>query len=631
MANNLWRPAGVNNNVNNALNWSLLAVPTSADTNTAVFDNNVLSGPVTINAAFSPNNLDMSLYNNTITMTNNISVTGNIVLGVGMTVAGSGSLTQAATGNLTSNGFTWPNAFLLTGTASTHTLIDNWRVTGTVTFSGLTSKTINGLFTLRCDTNLSLATTGTTTSGTASIRLGGTGTWSHTGSAILRNNITIDTTGTITYGSALAFNTGTFTYVTGTVDATTNSNTFTTSGSATMNLGINCKFYNWNPSTSSITITMLADIYVINTLNTGAATSTNFGGAFTLYVAGSFTIASNGQWNGVSSFVGIVWNGSGATAIWSGAGEVNVNLTINGSGTLTISGNVHFRNQNFIHTSGTVVTTGSTFTMFNGTYDCSGIAWNNVTANVASLTCTLSNPLNVSGTLTLGATAFTVTFNGSVINLSGNLVIGVTSGITTGTTVINITGNSTWTMPSFTTGTMRNPININNLGFTFTLSGSLNYSTGTITYTAGTFAPGSSTLNFGGTLTVNNSGFTLNALVCAANSTFNGTNGFTIASWTCTTAGLTHTFKNGNTYIITTALLLTSTAASLKNIVSSTPGSQFTLKLNQGATQDVYYTNTTDANSSTGQTIWDFKGTISNCINWNNLVPPSSISYSSST
>lgn len=105
-----------------------------------------------------------------------------------------------------------------------------------------------------------------------------------------------------------------------------------------------------------------------------------------------------------------------------------------------------------------------------------------------------------------------VTINGNNLNVLANLTIGTsfTSLTIAGTTVFNLTGTGTWSNSSGSAIT--NTLNINTAG-TITLSGTVNYRSGTFTYTAGTVVATSSTFQITGssvTTVLNISGITLN-------------------------------------------------------------------------------------------------------------------------
>ncbi len=82
-------------------------------------------------------------------------------------------------------------------------------------------------------------------------------------------------------------------------------------------------------------------------------------------------------------------------------------------------------------------------------------------------------------------------------------------------------------------------------------------------------------------------------------------------------AGSAITWKNSDTYTVTTSLVIAGTLASYVTFVSSTPGSTYNFVVPQGASIDVAFVNTTDAKSDAGLTIGDYKGIDSgNNTNW---------------
>lgn len=333
--------------------------------------------------------------------------------------------------------------------------------------------------------------------------------------------------------------------------------------------------------------------------------------------------------NSISGTTNLVFSGTGT---WTGSGaSIRNNLEFKaGAGTVTVSGTVYFGggSNTLLYTSGTVTTTGSTLTIASGltsvstTFNCASITWNNITSVVTN-TWTLSADINLTGTLTLGATSTTITINGNNVNVGGSLTINNTSAGVTGTTNIKLNGTGTWSM---TGGTVSTNLEINTSG-TITISGTVFYSTNIFKYVAGTVSSSSGNITFRTTTPT----VTLNALFTFAgtittqiNTTFGGSAGFTITNFTCITAGVVNTFTFGNTYTGTGALTLTGTNASRVSFASSTGGSQvvFILQNTTSASQDVGYVNATDIDSSAGQTIWDFGGTLSNTSNWNSLTLP---------
>lgn len=337
---------------------------------------------------------------------------------------------------------------------------------------------------------------------------------------------------------------------------------------------------------------------------------------------------------------------------WSGGGVLENNLDFNGN--VTVSGSVGFRTSTLSHTSGTITTTGSTLNVATNavTWDTDPIVWNNITMTGTGQVHPLLSDLRIGGTWTLSNTnGTTQNFTGAfTIYAGGNITQGSTSAIVTGAPII-YNGTGIWSSAS--TGQLRNNLTINTAG-SFTISGNVNYNTGTLTYVAGSTTTTGSTLTVGASTTFNIAGMpienfalqssstaTLNSLLTATGTitssvssvspkSWLGTAGFTCLNFTSVNSsgvGIV-TFKNGNTYTVTGTLTLTGTAATIATFVSSTPGSFYTFTLSQGATQDVAFYSPTDAHSEGGQTIWTYKGVIgSNVTNWN-LLPtqPSNLS-----
>jgi len=137
MAANIFQSGGVNNNWNTTGNWSLGAVPTASDGNIATF--NASSPNCTVNIAAVCNNIDFTGYTNTITMTNGITVSGNITLGSSMLISGAGGLTSNGSGTWISNNKTWPNSMTVSATATITISSFMFTIGGTLTLSAATT------------------------------------------------------------------------------------------------------------------------------------------------------------------------------------------------------------------------------------------------------------------------------------------------------------------------------------------------------------------------------------------------------------------------------------------------------------------------------------------------------------
>ena len=266
---------GVDNNWGTTGNWSLTdggaggqTVPSASDD--VHFTANSPNCTVNTSARVALT-LDFTGYTNTITMSQQITVSGSVTLVSAMTISGAGALLVNAAATLTSNTKTWPNDMTISG-AVTYTLADNWTVNGTLTIgSGSNTTTVNGnQFTAHTSFTAGVST-GVVT-GTTTMLMNGTGTLtgpSSTGS--LRSNFTINTAGTITLATGnFRYNTNTFTCTAGTVDA---SNADLIAASAGTTFG--CAEATWKSITFNFagTYTLNEDMFTTGLCTFGAGSS----------------------------------------------------------------------------------------------------------------------------------------------------------------------------------------------------------------------------------------------------------------------------------------------------------------------------------------------------------------------
>ncbi len=438
-----------------------------------------------------------------------------------------GALTTSGTTTLDTNGISWNNlSFFSNG--GTLTLASNTTLTGNFAAGahGNNATTLNGS-TLNVGGNLTIGIDGTgwLLQGTTNIVLNGTGTWSDNGGAStaqLRNNLTINTLGTITVSGTVYYNTGTLTYTAGTV--ATAGSTLVSSTATTFNTN----GMSWNNVTMSgaVTYTLSSDMTVAGNLNVGGTAGNTTINGSTLYIGGNFANNVNVGGNSLGVISGstvIVLNGTGS---WSQVATNQTNsglfnpLTINTSGTITISGTVGYRGSAFTYTGGTVATAGSTVYFYTSTSTSQTlpqITWNNLTlwgpSDGGTNVYTLTADATVNGKLEFDNYQYVVTLNGFSINVAGNLNVssgGNASGVVNGTTNIVMNGTGTW---SHTQGSglsvLRNNLTINTAG-TVTISGTVGYNTGTLAYTAGTVTTAGSTLSVAASTTLNTNGITWN-------------------------------------------------------------------------------------------------------------------------
>ena len=550
MANRFWVGGGTGN-YNSTTNWSAssggasgASVPTTADD--VFFDASSGSGTATINVASNCASLNLTGFGGSFVFTNNLTVNGttlNFGSG-GYTVSVAGNLRLLTAMTITSNGTTFGGNVDFAG-AVTFTLADNMSVSGNVIFSSAVTQTLNGnvlsIVGNLIHSNQSIVT------GTTSFVLGGTGTWSHPSTGIIRNNLTINTAGTITLGTNIRYNTGILTYTAGTV---------VTAGS-TLNIAaattLNTNGVTWNNIITSFNgaITLGSNLTLTGTLTISSTTlSFTLGGnslisananlhlangAFTLPANQTFKSLSNataGTINGntltltenialgaaVNGTTNIVYAGTGS---WTGAFNITNNLTINTAGTLTLGTNIRYNTGILTYTAGTVVTAGSTLNISaNTTLTTDGITWNNITIS-GIVTITLGSNLTLTGDLSLSitSTVLSITSGGnnlisnnanlylvnSTFNLPANQTFKTLSvissgalnnntftltenislnGSLSGTSNIVYGGTGTWTAVS-ATHIINNNFTINTAG-TLTISGTVYKATNTFTYIAGT-------------------------------------------------------------------------------------------------------------------------------------------------
>lgn len=497
------------------------------------------------------------------------------------------------------------------------TLLADLYVDGTLTVSA----NINGNFNVYASGNL---VTSASQSGTLvpNIILDGKCTWSSTGSFYLRNTLLINTADTVTLSGIVYYAGDTLSYVTGALKVT--GSTLTLQGAI-----VDLKKKGLNNVTISTGVSQILDTLFVNgTLAVSGAT-----------IDGNPIVCSGGLTATASTVSGTSSIVLAGTGTWSGNFVIRNPIVISTSGTITISGAVAYNTGTFTYLSGSVVTTGSTLNVAtSATFDTPGLNWNNVT--LSGGTFTMSSDISVLGTLNITAsttlaganrldTVGALTIGTATLNLindlvvTGNLTLGTTAvlngGYTvyvggslscTGTTTNNtgsasIVMNGTGTISSsLTTGALRIPLTINTTG-TITVTGNVNYNTTLLKRLNGT---------------INGSG----TIVVAVNTPIDF-NGGSLPKLNITNAGVTVTLQSDLSII--SALNITGTAASHSGFVSSSSGTQRLLTLQSGATQDVAYGKATDINSSSGQTIFTYKGTLSNSSNWRQLAPSKTIAH----
>jgi hypothetical protein len=559
MANNYWRGT-TNSNSNTATNWSLGVVPTSNDGHVATWD--ASSPNCTINATLSCNHTDFSAYTNTVSMSNNIIVYGNITLGASMLISGSSYLRiNSTTSTITSNGKVWTNTLSVVG-SSTITLVGSLTVAGlqnslSGNYSLTINKTTNETFT---STNGLMGFSGGSfdISGNADIYVTGgaittNGSSSGVGSIIsnlyLNGNISTNVNDVIKL-SNVTWLSGTFTNGIGSKVIFPNACTINTSGmywnnvefsgsntktlSSNLNLrglftasntsdnivsngfAINCASLKSNLTTGTMTGTTVINLSglgvnasstgISNTINTATPTENIFTGATanwntaTNWSQGTIPTATDGYLTrfNASSPNCTVNASSMAVNAISFSGYTNTITMTNGLG---IYGNTTLASGMSISGSGALTFNASGLLTSNGkTWSTPIIFSSNLGVNQ------LSGNWTNSGLCTI-TSANTISINKTSTEklvLSGGLTH---TGTTTNTAQIQMTGG-TWSG----SGVFNGDLDFNG---NCSVSGSVNRGTGTITRTSGTITTTSSTITFNNSATITVNGVTWNNIAFA--------------------------------------------------------------------------------------------------------------------
>ena len=596
-----------------------------------------------------------------------LSVT-NCTLSLGITVWN--NLTIRASGNV--------------ATIYTVTITQNTAFTGNFVANGTTgagSCAVNGLFNLTVGGNLTLGTVNGNLTGTSTIILNGTGTWSGgSTSALFSIDVTINSPlGVITAGNIYVGG-GKRTLCTSNALAFTSTGLFYVNGNATLNAGsfvwqdLHIGLNSTLTLESSVTI---RDLVIPSGL--GGSTHVINGVGFIVTITRNLTHGNSALLSGTAK---LIMTGSGT---WSNSstGAIGMDLELNSpGGTIVIGTNVIFGNTKILKYTnvGTLTTTGSTLSIPLGnavTLDLQNIAWNNLSMAYNS-TLTLSSASNFNNvTLGTAASGSTLLINGLFnFNIRGSLTNNQTIGGVTGTSTIRFTGTGNW---GGSASILANPVIIDTTGavtltsnitwglagraFTVT-AGTLNMGATTLTVISGTTITvsatatlngGSSTLSVSGTAlttfdtnsknffsitTPASAAISISSLLSATGTltlngatTFSGTAGWTCGNLVCPTVGTFNiTLQEGITYTTTAGVSITGGTTGARPTMTSSGASNAIWTLNPGATLSMIYVNgiRIDSSQNSGQTIYSFgvlPADISTTINWYIGTRPGTVAY----
>lgn len=371
MADNIW--IGITSvNWGTATNWSLGAVPTANDGNVARF--NLASPNCTVNSSVRAcNAIDFTGYVATITMSQAITVSGNITLGAAMLMAGTGVLSPGTASTITSNGITWSAGWSFGGSSLTHTLADVLRLSGPWTQSS--PSTVNGNTIQMSGTFTCAGGSGTVLQGNTTLNLIGTFTWAGgTGSNRLNTNINA---GNFTLGGNTIYGGQTLKYIAGTPTVTGHS--LQIISACTLDL-VGIDFNNYAVLVST-TITLTTDLaYTGAYSNTGAVV---YNGA-SLIVKGSITTGGSNPITGTGKVV--FKNGSSWLGV-TGSIRVNIDIDCGAGGSTTFTGTPNYSVGVFTRVSGTVINTAAVFTILSTcTINTNTIDWDNVVVSQGVIT-----------------------------------------------------------------------------------------------------------------------------------------------------------------------------------------------------------------------------------------------------
>jgi hypothetical protein len=352
------------------------------------------------------------------------------------------------------------------------------------------------------------------------------------------------------------------------------------------------------------TLTFTFGLTVSGNITLGA--SMGFSGSATLATNASATLKSNGVTCTVPLYIAQVSTSTTTTitSTWTNTGLVTIgqsNAAVNlNSGTLNCNGGLSCPGSSTV-TGTTLIVIGGT-----GTITTTAVLKNSFTIQAGSGTVTFSGNFVYTGTLTYASG--TIVFSSSSLNIQGSSILD-TSGMTWASIIVGV-ANSVLTLNStLNVTTLSSAVN-------FSVSGSYGISATTINITAAI------TMTINSSITVT----TLNLPNAAFTTAGSGTLNITDLRFTAYTATRIITLSNSGTVNITGSYVTNGTTSSIRQTIKSSVNVfKATLTLAYGATQFIGYTDPTDIDSSQGQQIFTYQGSITTTNNWSNGNAPLAI------
>lgn len=478
-------------------------------------------------------------------------------------------------------------------------------------------------------------------------------------------------TNTITLGTGYAATAKSIncTGFTGTLASTDTTGTLTVSGAVTFVSGMtitatNTLVFNATATQTSGGKTWTGNLTFNQFTHTLADTWTISGTLKTVVSNGNTTINGNSINCGGLNITGGAFSVLGTTIInlksgtWShnSTGVLRNNLNLDSATTFTISGNVYYNTGTLTYVTGTGITTGSTINVsLSTTFNTGTLSLGGLTINY-NPTITLQSSIILGGTLSVINNNGSTTINGPTYNISvgGSLTFGGAFNLNGTITSIIMNGTGTWSGSSICG--LRIPLVFNTTG-TITISGNVYLlNGGNVTYTAGTIITTGSTINASLpngaeniTLDINSSSVLLHNLTITGVSTitlasnikgtgtinisptattsitFVGSFGWDFVNLFSTAAASNIKLVAGQTYTVNGGTMICTGTDAGRLTISSTTSTKAILTLKGAVTQTNTYLNGTNIDSSLGNTVYTWLGTLSNTINWNvGAQPPGS-------
>ena len=432
---------------NNAANWTIggtgIGVPSA--TVDAIFSGTP-TNPCVLGANRTCRVLTFTGYTSTVdfatftlTAKNNITYQANQSSRI---IGTTGILISGATGTITSNGGTWPLNYRINNFIGTVTLADNMIVSGSFSTGGGGTVTVNNN-TLSIGGNF---TGGTAIVGTTNFIMNGTGTLT-TGNS----NIELNTSGTITIsGNIQIFSRFIITSV-GTLTGLSTSNITFRGDLATNTINLGGRtignltlLANAFPITFQFLSSLTCNNFTVAN-GTGSYSGPTSPSTAVITVNGNY-IFNGSQLLGNGTLSVLMTGASGTAAISISGPTINIPLTIN-AGANTVSfpaaANMNVGPTTLTLSSGNINANGGTVTMNGTTLNTPNVNYFNITA---SNTITINSNFNVTNNLVLsGSTTFAGTAGWTCASLimtaAGALTITLRNGVTyTTTTAVQLTG-----------------------------------------------------------------------------------------------------------------------------------------------------------------------------------------------